>query len=125
MLLKFEQAFIRANQFAVGGLLLVMAVLVFANVVLRYLAGMSLPWVEEITRYMIVLIMLGLSLYSGLVLLRKIEKMRARMPAGIDHVSKGDPRRIEFNNLHRLSTTLMAFNLLLGFALAVMFALEE
>jgi uncharacterized membrane protein len=80
---------------------------------------------SQITRYLIATLMLGLSLYSGLVVSRKLDRMRARMSAGIDRVSKDDPRRIEFNNLHRLSTTLMAFNLLLGFAMTVMFALEE
>ncbi len=80
---------------------------------------------SEITRYIIALLMLGLSLYSGVILSRKLDRMRARMSAGIDRVSKDDPRRAEFNNLHRLSTTLMAFNLLLGFAMAAMFALEE
>jgi uncharacterized membrane protein len=80
---------------------------------------------SEMTRYIIAILMLGLSLYSGLVISRKMDRMRARMSAGIDRVAKDDPRRVEFNHLHRLSTTIMAFNLLLGFALAVLFALEE
>lgn len=68
MLLKFEHAFIRANQFTVGALLLVMAVLVFANVFLRYVAGISLPWVEEITRYMMIWVAwlaVGLAMREG------------------------------------------------------------
>jgi uncharacterized membrane protein len=80
---------------------------------------------SEITRYLIAILMIGLSLYSGFVVSRKLDRMRARMSAGIDHVSKDDPRRVEFNNLHRLSTTIMAFNLLLGFAMVVMFALKD
>jgi uncharacterized membrane protein len=79
----------------------------------------------EITRYTIALLMLGLALYSGLVISRKLDLLRGRMPSGIDRTPKDDPRRVEFNNLHRISTTLMAFNLLLGFAMAVMFAIEE
>ncbi len=79
----------------------------------------------EITRYAIVALMLGIALYSGIVVSRKLDQLRARMPAGVDHTSKDDPRRVEFNGLHRLSTTLMAFNLLLGFAMAVLFALGE
>lgn len=82
-------------------------------------------YASEITRYAIAGLMLGIALYSGLVVSRKLDQLRARMSAGIDHTPKDDPRRVEFNNLHRLSTTLMAFNLLLGFAMAVMFALEE
>ncbi|MBL8170201.1 MAG: DUF4149 domain-containing protein [Acidobacteria bacterium] len=80
---------------------------------------------SELTRYVIAVLMLGLSLYSGLVISRKLDKLRADMPGGIDRIPKEDPRRATFNELHRLSTTLMAFNLLLGLALAVMFALED
>ncbi|HKQ77559.1 MAG TPA: DUF4149 domain-containing protein [Blastocatellia bacterium] len=82
-------------------------------------------YASEITRYAIAALMLGISLYSGLVVSRRLDKLRARMPAGVDHTPKNDPRRIEFNSLHRVSTTLMAFNLLLGFAMAVMFALGD
>ncbi|MGH9767178.1 MAG: hypothetical protein ACREAB_07060, partial [Blastocatellia bacterium] len=62
---------------------------------------------------------------SGLVVSRKLDRLRGRMSAGIDRTPKDDPRRVEFNSLHRISTTLMAFNLLLGFAMAVMFAIED
>jgi uncharacterized membrane protein len=79
----------------------------------------------ELVRYVIALLMLGLTLYSGLVVSRRLESVRAKMAGGVDSAPKTDPRRVEFNRLHRLSTTLMAFNLLLGFALAVMFAMEE
>ncbi|MCI0338579.1 MAG: DUF4149 domain-containing protein [Acidobacteria bacterium] len=80
---------------------------------------------SEFTRYIIAFLMLGISLFSGVVISRKLDRMRSRMPAGIDHVAKDDPRRVEFNNLHRLSMTLMSFNLLLGFAMVVMFALRD
>jgi len=86
-------------------------------------------YASEITRYAIAVLMLGLALYSGLVVSRKLDQLRAqlsvRAPGGVDRTPKDDPRRVEFNHLHRLSTTLMAFNLLLGFAMAVMFALED
>lgn len=80
-------------------------------------------YAAEVTRYVIAAIMLALSLYSGIAISGKLEKLRAGMTAGIDRTPKDDPRRVEFNNLHRLSTTVMAFNLLLGLALAVLFAL--
>lgn len=80
---------------------------------------------SELTRYVIAFLMLGLSLYSGLAISRKLDALREKMPGGIDRTPKEDPNRVEFNNLHRLSTTLMAFNLLLGLAMAVMFALED
>lgn len=76
----------------------------------------------EVVRYVIALLMLCLSLYSGLVLLRKIEKLREALANG---ATKDDPRRAEFNGLHRRATTLMAFNVLLGFALAALFALDD
>ncbi|WP_210200163.1 TRAP transporter small permease [Rhizobium sp. TH135] len=68
MLSKFDRSFTWANQFVVGSLMLAMAILVFANVVLRYLFGTSLPWVEEITRYMMIWVAwlaVGLAMREG------------------------------------------------------------
>jgi len=48
--------------------MLVMTILVFVNVVLRYLAGMSLTWVEELARYMMIWVAYlgaGLALRAG------------------------------------------------------------
>ena len=64
----FDQGLVRMNRFVVGALLAVMAVLVFANVVLRYLFGLSLSWVEELTRYMMIWVAwlaAGLALREG------------------------------------------------------------
>jgi TRAP-type C4-dicarboxylate transport system permease small subunit len=62
---RFELGLIAANQWVVIALMAAMAVLVFANVVTRYLLNFSLNWVEEITRYMMIWVgFLG----SGLVL---------------------------------------------------------
>lgn len=80
---------------------------------------------SELTRYVIAVLMLALALYSGLLISRKLDDLHKEMPNGIDRMAKDAPHRIKFNNLHRLSTTLMAFNLLLGLAMAVMFALED
>jgi TRAP-type C4-dicarboxylate transport system permease small subunit len=68
MLERFDRDLVRANRFVVGGLMLAMTVLVFANVVLRYLFGNSLPWVEELTRYMMIWLAYlgaGLALRAG------------------------------------------------------------
>ncbi|MCD2184643.1 TRAP transporter small permease [Rhizobium sp. GN54] len=68
MLSKFDRAFIWSNQFLIGALMLIMTVLVFANVVLRYVVGISLPWVEEISRYMMIWVAYlgaGLALRGG------------------------------------------------------------
>ena len=43
-----------ANRWALIALMAAMAVLVFANVVSRYLLNYSIIWVEELTRYMMV-----------------------------------------------------------------------
>ena len=50
----FDRGLVRANRFVVGAMLAVMAVLVIANVALRYLFGISLSLVEELTRYMMI-----------------------------------------------------------------------
>jgi TRAP-type C4-dicarboxylate transport system permease small subunit len=60
-----EAWLLAANRWAVIVMMAVMAVLVFANVVSRYLLNYSIVWVEEITRYLMVWVgFLG----SGLVL---------------------------------------------------------
>jgi TRAP-type C4-dicarboxylate transport system permease small subunit len=60
-----EGWFVRLNQWLVIALMASMAVLVFANVVSRYVLNYSIIWVEELTRYMMVWVgFIG----SGLVL---------------------------------------------------------
>jgi TRAP-type C4-dicarboxylate transport system permease small subunit len=57
--------FVRLNRWAVIALMATMAVLVFVNVVSRYVFNYSIIWVEELTRYMMVWVgFIG----SGLVL---------------------------------------------------------
>jgi TRAP-type C4-dicarboxylate transport system permease small subunit len=57
--------FVRLNRWVVIALMAAMAVLVFANVVSRYVFNYSIIWVEELTRYMMVWVgFIG----SGLVL---------------------------------------------------------
>jgi hypothetical protein len=65
MLDAAESQLVRLNRWVVIALMAVMAVLVFANVVSRYLFNFSIIWVEELTRYMMVWVgFIG----SGLVL---------------------------------------------------------
>ena len=60
-----ENWFVKLNQWVVIALMATMAVLVFANVVSRYVFNYSIIWVEELTRYMMVWVgFIG----SGLVL---------------------------------------------------------
>jgi TRAP-type C4-dicarboxylate transport system permease small subunit len=50
----FEARLVSANRWVLIALMAAMAVLVFANVVSRYLLNYSIIWVEELTRYMMV-----------------------------------------------------------------------
>ena len=81
-------------------------------------------YVAEYSRYLLDLLMLGLSLYTGIIIARRLEKLRHGMAEGIDRVANDDPRRVEFNRLHGQSTALTAFMLLLGLAMAILFGLE-
>jgi TRAP-type transport system small permease protein len=51
MLAAAEQAFVRLNQWLVVALMGSMALLVFVNVVTRYVFNHSIIWVEELTQY--------------------------------------------------------------------------
>ena len=75
----------------------------------------------EIVRYVIVVLMLAMTAYAGFVLTPKIEKLRAE----IANASKTDARRERFTSLHKLATTLIIFQVLLGLALAVLVAMQQ
>jgi TRAP-type transport system small permease protein len=78
-----EAWFVAANRWALILLLAAMAVLVFANVISRYLLNFSWIWIEELTRYMMVWVgFLG----SGLVL-------RLGAHIGVDILQEALPRR--------------------------------
>jgi TRAP-type C4-dicarboxylate transport system permease small subunit len=65
MRVRAEAALVAVNRWALIALMAAMAVLVFSNVVSRYVFNYSFIWVEEITRYMMVWVgFIG----SGLVL---------------------------------------------------------
>lgn len=50
----FENALMRLNRYALIVLLAAMALIVFANVVLRYTTSESIEWAEEVARYLMV-----------------------------------------------------------------------
>jgi len=50
----FEKYLMAVNQAALMGLLAAMAIIIFANVVLRYTTSQSIEWAEEVARYMMV-----------------------------------------------------------------------
>lgn len=87
MLAKFDHGLVVANRFVAGTLLAIMALLVFANVVLRYLFGFSLSWVEEVTRYMMIWLAwlaAGLALREGAHI--AIDSLQAALPRHIARV---------------------------------------
>ena len=54
MLTTFDRALLRLNRWAVIAILASMAIMVFANVVLRFLTDHSILWVEEVSRYLMI-----------------------------------------------------------------------
>ena len=65
MAVKIEHLFVAFNRWVLILLLGAMSLIVFANVVMRYVTDASIPWAEEVSRHMMIwLTFLG----SGLVL---------------------------------------------------------
>jgi TRAP-type C4-dicarboxylate transport system permease small subunit len=86
MLSSFDRALVRANRWAVIALLSAMAVIVFANVALRFLTDHSILWVEEASRYLMIwLTFLGCGIvlrYGGHIGIDTLqEKFPAQAPA--------------------------------------------
>lgn len=79
---KFEAIFVAANRWVLIGLLAAMSVIVFTNVVLRYLTDGSISWSEEVARHM----MLWLTFLGGGLVLRSgghiaIDNLQDALPA--------------------------------------------
>jgi len=65
---RLERWFVRANQALIGTFMATMAVLVIANVLCRYGFGVSLPWTEELSRFLMIAVTYlgaGLALREG------------------------------------------------------------
>lgn len=86
---SFDAALIRWNKRVLMAILAAMSVMVFANVVLRFVTDQSIEWVEELSRYLMIwLTFLG----AGVVL-------RYGGHIGIDNLQDGFPahaRKIRF-----------------------------
>ncbi len=54
MLVTLDRALVRANRLALIAMLAAMALMVFANVALRFLTDHSILWVEEASRYLMI-----------------------------------------------------------------------
>ena len=70
-------------------------------------------------RLAITIVMLGASLYSGLVVTRQIERLRADVGASASSLPASDARRARFARLHGTSTTLEMIPLFGGLLLLV------
>ena len=51
---RFEHAFLALNRWLMIGTLATMAVIIFANVALRYLTSQSIEWAEEVGRHLMI-----------------------------------------------------------------------
>ncbi len=99
MFSSFDRALIRVNRWIVIAILAAMAVMVFANVVLRFLTDHSILWVEEVSRYLMIwLTFLG----AGLVL-------RYGGHVGIDALQGALPRHAAWIRLSIYALLLIFF----------------
>jgi hypothetical protein len=63
------------------------------------------------------MVMLGLSITTAVVISPRIVAIRDGTPGGVSALSSDDPRRLEFGRLHGLSNGLMLITLLAGLGL--------
>lgn len=68
-------------------------------------------------RFAIFALMLMATLYSGVVLSTRVDQARAAAGGAPSSLDAGDPRRVEFDRLHRLSTMLQLIPVLGGLSL--------
>ena len=62
-------------------------------------------------RSAIIVVMLGVAVYSGFVVLRRVEAIQVEVGRLPSQLPAGDARRTEFDALHLLSTRLMLFDM--------------
>ena len=84
------------------------ALLILSLAVMRILGPKP---VHFAARALIVLAMLAVAIYSGLVVLERIDDIQAAVGTLPSRLPATDPRRIEFDGLHTLSTRLMSVNI--------------
>jgi TRAP-type C4-dicarboxylate transport system permease small subunit len=104
MLATFDRVLLRLNRWAVIGILASMAIMVFANVALRFLTDHSILWVEEVSRYLMIwLTFLG----SGIVL-------RYGAHIGVDTLQERFPRQAPVLRAIIFALLLMFFVAMVG-----------
>lgn len=83
---QFERAFVRLNQALIVLLMASMAILVFANVVMRYVFNQSIFWVEEFTQIQMIWVAYlgaGLALREGRHV--AVDMLQDALPASLRH----------------------------------------
>jgi uncharacterized membrane protein len=68
-------------------------------------------------RSAIIAVMLGVALYSGFIVLRRVDAIQQEVGRLPSLLPAGDARRVEFDALHLLSTRLMLLNMVGALAL--------
>jgi hypothetical protein len=72
----------------------------------------------------IIALMLGLFGYTGFVVNPRVDALQAGIDGPVARLAAGDPRRVEFDGLHRLSTVLLGVAAAGGLVLLVWEARE-
>jgi uncharacterized membrane protein len=62
-------------------------------------------------------LMLALTVYSGRVLAPRLDQIQSQVAGPINQLAANDPRRVEFDGLHGLSSTLVTVTLIGGLVL--------
>ena len=88
--------------YAAGGILLV---------TLAVMAVLGPRPVSYAIRSAIIVVMLGVAVYSGFVVLGRVDAIQREVGRLPSQLPAGDARRTEFDALHLLSTRLMLFNM--------------
>jgi TRAP-type C4-dicarboxylate transport system permease small subunit len=87
MLARLDRVLLAVNRWTIIAILAAMAALVFANVALRFTTGVSILWVEEVSRYLMIwLTFLGGGLvlrYGGHVGIDSLQETLPRYAAAI------------------------------------------
>lgn len=75
-------------------------------------------------RISLVVIMLAVAIYSGVPVTREIAAVQSQVSGPVSSLPASDPRRVRFDRLHGLSTTLMTVNMALGCVLLFWYVRE-
>jgi len=67
----------------------------------------------------LIALMLALTMYSGMVASPRIDELQAQLTGPVGELAANDPRRVEFDRLHGLSTMLVMASIVGGLVLLV------